>query len=190
MDNTSASITSILVGLVLVTLFVPSLGQEADQLQTEKDVQESLLSRMDNVQEKLAAVTSSAEQMQSEVEKAIFDCLGTHSELCSAQELESGLADQMGLQSFWSPGKRLSPAGSSPQSNSLYKELQRKRAVAQHLGEVLRGARNVIKEERKRSCNVNLGFPCDTSRLVEMAKVINFLNTPGSPGKKRSVRRR
>ena len=44
-----------------------------------------------------------------------FDCLGTHSELCEAMELESDLAEQMGLQSYWSPGKRAS--GETPQTN-------------------------------------------------------------------------
>ncbi|GFR89368.1 hypothetical protein ElyMa_004276500 [Elysia marginata] len=154
------------------------------------EVHESLLSRMDNVQQKLADVTNSAEKMQSEVEQAIFDCLGTHSELCEAQELEATLVDKMGLESYWSPGKRFaSPdAGAEgPQPNSLYKELQRKRAVAQHLSGLLRGARNVIKEERKRSCNLNLGFPCDTSRYMEVARMLDFLNQPTSPGKKRSV---
>ncbi|KAK3766168.1 hypothetical protein RRG08_025169 [Elysia crispata] len=188
MDNLSWTIPSFLAGFVLMALLVPSLGQGSEPSQSEQELRDSLVARMDNVQQKLADVTNSAEKMQSEVDKAIFDCLGTHSELCEAMELESDLAEQMGLQSYWSPGKRAS--GETPQTNSLYQELQRKRAVVQHLNGLLRGAHGVLKEERKRSCQVNLGFPCDTSRYMEVARMLDYLKKPGSPGKKRSVVRR
>ncbi|GFN98636.1 hypothetical protein PoB_002514200 [Plakobranchus ocellatus] len=144
----------LLACLVFVALLMPGLGQESQESPlTERELQASLGLGMDNVQQQLADVTSSTEEMLSKVESAISDCLGTHSELCEALEVEAGLADKLGLQSHWSPGKRFSKRAHSKRAgtymaNSLYKDLLRKRAVAQQLGSLFHGANEILRKEK------------------------------------------
>ncbi|CAL1529273.1 unnamed protein product [Lymnaea stagnalis] len=174
------------ITLVLVLL---SHGAECGGFSPEGEaLQQTLVQKMANIQTQLADVTNSIRSLDSDIETALFNCLGVHSDICD--EIEEGFKDgaDQGL-SVWRQAKR--SAAHNPELDryrSLYAELKRKRDMARSLMGLFRGADLVLTNERKRSCNLNLGFHCQTEEIANFADVYDFLSSPHSPGKKRSVR--
>ncbi|XP_012942527.1 uncharacterized protein LOC101852500 [Aplysia californica] len=169
--------------LVLVSQSAFSEGSP----QRHVSLRTNLIKRMDGIQSQLADVTSNLMDLDSDLEKALYECLDIRSDLCEAIKIEAGLKDMGSLGPYWMAGKR----SRDPQVNKyagLLQELRRKRAVLKRLMKVFHGADNVLRSERKRSCTLNLGFHCQTEEISNFADMYDFLSSPLSPGKKRSVR--
>ncbi|XP_048251752.1 uncharacterized protein LOC124148504 isoform X2 [Haliotis rufescens] len=93
------------------------------------------------------------------------------------------------IQSSLSPGKRSvrdtsSVMGHSRTTRSV-EDLYRKRYMLRSLRAVLANTQRVIKAERKRSCNLNLGFHCQTDEYSSIADLYDFLSSDISPGKRK-----
>lgn len=44
----------------------------------------------------------------------------------------------------------------------------------------------VFCDSRKKTCDLNLGFHCDTEAISDFADMYDFLSSENSPGKKRA----
>ncbi|BFZ15748.1 hypothetical protein BsWGS_18787 [Bradybaena similaris] len=176
------------VTILTIVVALMSMGSVAAVSTSEDgDLQSTLVERMDDIRSQMSDVTSSMRALDADISKALINCMGTHSKLCDA--LNAELNTPRGSASQWAAGKRL--VSDDPQMErykGVFKELGRKRAMVNHLLGVFKGANNVLKTERKRTCNLNLGFHCQTEEISNFADMYDYLSSAKSPGKKRSVR--
>ncbi|XP_046579290.1 uncharacterized protein LOC124286894 isoform X2 [Haliotis rubra] len=93
------------------------------------------------------------------------------------------------IQTSLSPGKRSvrdtsSVLGHTRTARSV-EDLYRKRYMLRSLRAILSNTEKMIKAERKRSCNLNLGFHCQTDEYSSIADLYDFLSSDMSPGKRK-----
>ncbi|CAG5131419.1 unnamed protein product [Candidula unifasciata] len=168
----------------ILTIIVALLSKgsvSAASASDDSSLQSTLIDRMDDIRSQMSDVTGSMKALDADISKALINCMGIHSSLCEALNAEVNRAE--GLTSRW--------ASDDPELDkykSMFKELGRKRAMVNHLLGVFKGANNVLKNERKRTCNLNLGFHCQTEEISNFADMYDYLSSSKSPGKKRSVR--
>jgi len=86
------------------------------------------------------------------------------------------------LKTATSPGKRSGP-------NDLQQavdELNQRRNMVQALHKVFDNAGHIMEREKKWfTCKLNLGYTCQTEQYNAMADTWDFLNSAGSPGKRK-----
>lgn len=144
----------------------------------------TLIDRMDNIQSQLTDVTNQLSALDTELREALYECVH-HGELCRTIQMEEALkSDDMLASPFRALSKR--SIRSQDRFIGLLRELSRKRGVLKDILGVLHGTDSVLRTERKRSCNLNLGFHCQTEEISNFADMYDFLSSPMSPGKKRS----
>ncbi|KAH9523846.1 hypothetical protein Btru_047202, partial [Bulinus truncatus] len=160
---------------------------KCDASQGNEALQNTLIRKMDVIQNQLAEVTSSIQSLHSDIDKALVNCEGIESDLCDLLALEDGQKGVRDVDVLLRPNKRsFSQAPQADKYRSLLAELSRKREMAKYLMHMLRGADVVVTGEKKRACNLNLGFHCQTEEISNFADMFDYLSNPLSPGKKRS----
>ncbi|XP_055899557.1 uncharacterized protein LOC129928634 [Biomphalaria glabrata] len=173
--------------LALLLLFNRAVLCESSQ--GHEALQNTLIQKMNTIQNQLAEVTSSIRSLNSDLDKALYNCVGIESDLCGTLELEAGHKGIRDLSALLQPSKRsMSQDPQVDKYRGLLAELSRKREMAKYLMRMLRGADVVVTGEKKRACNLNLGFHCQTEDISNFADMYDYLSSPHSPGKKRSVR--
>uniref|UniRef100_A0A0B6ZF28 Fibrinogen C-terminal domain-containing protein n=1 Tax=Arion vulgaris TaxID=1028688 RepID=A0A0B6ZF28_9EUPU len=180
---------SYLAYAILLVVLVTS-GADCERSTQENDsLHNKLIERMDNIQRQLAEVTTSMRNLDTDIGTALGNCQDKYDFLCKALDVEFEPKNQEDMNVPWGPEKRSAMENSIfAKHRRFYSELFRKSAMINHLLGVFRGADNVLKNERKRTCNLNLGFHCDTEEITDFADAYDFLSSVKSPGKKRSVR--
>ncbi|XP_076471825.1 uncharacterized protein LOC143301425 [Babylonia areolata] len=84
-----------------------------------------------------------------------------------------------------SPGRRLLRRSSD---NEFMSDLARKRRLLHIMQNVFDNVQRTLERQKKwATCNLNLGFTCQTEEYSNIADYYDFLNSSQSPGKKRSV---
>lgn len=177
-----------LATLTLVLVLLSHGAESGGSISEGEALQRTLIQKMENIQNQLADVINSIKSLDAEIEAALLNCLGVDSEMCD--DIEAGFkhGSDQGL-SIWRQVKR--SAARNPELEryrSLYAELNRQRTMARRLMDMVHGVGVVLTNERKRSCNLNLGFHCQTEEIANFADMYDFLSSPLSPGKKRSLR--
>ncbi|KAL8611545.1 hypothetical protein ACOMHN_067689 [Nucella lapillus] len=111
--------------------------------------------------------------------------LHLHEDICQVLEI---LKEHSGfLHSPTSPGKR-SADSPAPNYRKLATDLKKKREMLHNLMDVFSNAGYILEREKKwMTCNLNLGFTCQTQEYSNIADYYDFLNSADSPGKKRSA---
>ncbi|XP_076450374.1 uncharacterized protein LOC143286617 [Babylonia areolata] len=109
-------------------------------------------------------------------------------EMCQALEAIHRQKDNSGLlQSLGFPGKR-SGDGPAPDYRKLAADLIKKKETLHSLRNVFDNAAFILEREKKwMTCNLNMGFTCQTEEYSNIADYYDFLNSADSPGKKRSA---
>ncbi|XP_059178918.1 uncharacterized protein LOC131958034 [Physella acuta] len=174
----------------LTLLFVllshsPACGETSTN---EESLQRTLVERMDTIKSELSDVIRLMRSLDESLDNALYNCMGIESELCDALLVQVGESPR-DLSSLIGRGKRLAVDDHAyHKSLSLLGEIKRKKEMTKRLMRQFNYADSVLTNERKRSCDVNLGFHCQTAEISDFADFYDYLKSPHSPGKKRSVR--
>jgi len=162
--------------LVLTTSSVHTFPPHTDTQDTA--VHNTLIQRMDHIQSMLGDVTSQLANLDSDLEKTLYPCPDEGNSLCLA--VDTGLTR----------GQHRVKRSSQGLVDRLLQELKRKQSVLKHLSSLFNGADDIFNAERKRSCNLNLGFHCQTEEISNYADMYDFLSSPLSPGKRKRAAQR
>lgn len=143
-----------------------------------------LVDQLDDVRNNLASVTRSLQALSDAIDKECNWGGAMSDGACSLLTIEQDreLLDRIHDRS--SPGKRSVPE-LEPAVRRFLEDLMRKKEMVLRLKEVLSYADKKVHDERKKSCQLNLGFHCQTQEYSAIADMFNFLGSGRSPGKRR-----
>ncbi|KAL4225164.1 hypothetical protein ACF0H5_015856 [Mactra antiquata] len=174
--------------LVLISL---STASESIQIH---DKQADVIHHLDAVTSHLNALSRTIRSAHSDITaKQYEECaiMGTMSDsVCDLLFMdktlgESETVDKV-IHNTLSPGKRSQETyNDMMQRKTLVGDLLQKRRLLENLNAIIEDATNSITTERKRSCNLNLGFHCQTEQYAAIADMYNWLQSSLSPGRKR-----
>ncbi|XP_041366975.1 uncharacterized protein LOC121381696 [Gigantopelta aegis] len=148
-----------------------------------------VVGKMDELRQHIASLTKSVETLEEGIEEIINpeDCsVGINNPYCSLASLDKLLHQQEVLSSHTMPGKRSRrETNEAERVNRVINDLSRKQEFLRSLKKMLNEADINIQTEKKRSCNFNLGFHCQTDEYSNIVDMYDFFNSAMSPGKRR-----
>ncbi|KAK7484776.1 hypothetical protein BaRGS_00023950, partial [Batillaria attramentaria] len=121
-----------------------------------------------------------------EVEGDGSGCTGFRQDICQAMDILKQRAAMKTdpLADSYYPGKRSGDATASKYRKML-EDLRKRREMLKGLRGVFDKAGHVLdREKRWFTCNLNLGFTCQTQEYSAIADYYDFLNSADSPGKR------
>lgn len=148
-----------------------------------------MLRKIDEISRHLRDLTAAMTEFDQELREAVDDgisCrLSLRADFCEALELLREQASY--LQNPASPGKR-NGGNSASKYRKIVDDLSKKREVLSSLKNLFNNAGSIIEREKKWfTCNLNLGFTCQTQEYNSIADQYDFLSSAASPGRKRSA---
>ncbi|VDI51118.1 uncharacterized protein LOC143082477 [Mytilus galloprovincialis] len=167
--------------LITAILFLTTSAAVEDDV-TNRGKQ--LIQQLDDVRHNLKSVTESLEKLSDVIEEECTWGGGMSDEMCSTVDIDEIQRSFQVIHDRNSPGKRSVPS-MDPSLRQFLQDLLRKKEMIQRLKHILTYADNAVHEERKKSCQLNLGFHCQTQEYSAIADMFNFLGSGRSPGKRR-----
>lgn len=166
--------------------------------ETQSNNGNSLAHHLNTVQDSLEVLSRSIRSAHSDLlERQLEACqfMGPMSDsICSLFNLDKTMETNnlLGrvIHGPYAPGKRSEGNFEEiDRRKRLIEDLYRKEKLLERLKSVIEEAQDSMQQERKRSCNLNLGFHCKTEQYSQIADMYNWLQSSMSPGRrKRSTR--
>lgn len=165
----------------------------ANTLETQSN-QNDVIHHLDTVGSQLQTLSRSIRSAHTEISRRqLEEChiLGAMSDtVCDLLLMDKELGEAEGINqaihSQFSPGKRAGDSFSDiSQRKLLLADLLQKQTFLENLRDMVDEAQASVQNERKRSCNLNLGFHCQTEQYSAIADMYNWLQSSLSPGRRR-----
>ncbi|XP_046579289.1 uncharacterized protein LOC124286894 isoform X1 [Haliotis rubra] len=179
--------------LVVFTTVILCLnyGHSTAKQQSEQTVG-VVINKLEQLLRDVSSLRQSVDQLDSDIQTSLptDDCSLGVDKNCHAMYILSQMWLKNHLSNpYRSPGKRSvrdtsSVLGHTRTARSV-EDLYRKRYMLRSLRAILSNTEKMIKAERKRSCNLNLGFHCQTDEYSSIADLYDFLSSDMSPGKRK-----
>ncbi|KAL5007004.1 hypothetical protein ScPMuIL_015810 [Solemya velum] len=170
---------------ILGTLLALSAVTRSEQSNTSDN--DKIINHIDNIRNGLMALKKSLDTAGRAIQQTAADkCLvgGGGPDYCAAMYADGIINAQESVNDRSNPGKRSADTnGLTSRDERLLDDLLRKRYILQNINDYLQQASQTLSDERKRSCNLNLGFHCQTEQYSAIADMYNFLQSAMSPGK-------
>lgn len=160
------------------------------------DSQETIIKHLDTVNHHLGTLSRAIRSAHTDLKERQYEECQLMGPIidpyCAIFAMDKGLKDHEDLEAIinnhLAPGKRsrdMQTTVGQTDRKTILDELIHKQKMLENLKSVIDGAQSSIHQERKRSCNVNLGFHCQTEQYSAIADVYNWLQNSMSPGKRR-----
>ncbi|XP_052802743.1 uncharacterized protein LOC128232966 [Mya arenaria] len=175
---------------------VSSLTAVADDV-INAHPQQKLVQQLDMVNQQLQSLSHSVRRAQNHITtRQLEECsmMGPMSDsICDLFLLDKSLAGEEAVQTVvhrpLAPGKRADTIFQDQhQRNAYLEDLLQKQKLLDNILEMVEKSKEGVQMGRKRSCNVNLGFHCQTEQYSAIADMYNWLQSSLSPGKRRKRR--
>ncbi|XP_045176590.2 uncharacterized protein LOC123537095 [Mercenaria mercenaria] len=162
---------------------IKSTGKHAD-----------LIHHLDTVNNQLHALSRSIRSAHSDFTRQQEDVCRYFAPMsdtiCGLQSADNSLtrseALDQAIHGKFSPGKRSEDDFTElSQKRILLDDIMQKQDLLEKLQRIVDAAQSTVQNERKRSCNLNLGFHCQTEQYSAIADMYNWLQSSLSPGKRR-----
>lgn len=153
-----------------------------------------LIRHLDNVNNQLHILSRSIRSAHSDYTRQQEDVcryFGPMSDsICDLQSADNSLSSSEALNQAihgkFSPGKRSQEDYAElSEKKVLLDDIMQKQDLLEKLQRIVDAAQSTVQNERKRSCNLNLGFHCQTEQYSAIADMYNWLQSSLSPGKRR-----
>lgn len=153
-----------------------------------------LIRHLDKVNNQLQTLSRSIRSAHSDYTRQQVDTcrfFGPMSDtICDLENVDNVLSSSEALnqaiQAKFSPGKRSGNDFTDvSQKRLLLDDIMQKQELLERLQRLVDIAQSSVQHERKRSCNLNLGFHCQTEQYSAIADMYNWLQSSMSPGRRR-----
>lgn len=171
----------------MYTLPLLVLSQEEPQKKLTSGAR--LVRSLDDARTDIHAMTRTIASLDDELAgKQKRTCnIGVNSHFCALADLDSKMRSREWLNSIYSPGKRSMDSDNDDTDDVTreLKELLHKRINLAKLKALLRDADQDIVQQRKRTCDMELGGMCRSEWASSIADQYYYLLGPHSPGRRR-----
>lgn len=165
----------------------------AENLDTNSN-NKNVIEHLDNVNSHLQALSRSIRSAHTDISRRrLEECqfMGPMSDtvcdlLLMDRELGTRESINDAIHGRFAPGKRAEEQNPDiSKRKKTVEDLFQKEAFLEMLHKMVNDAQTSLMDERKRSCNLNLGFHCQTEHYSAIADMYNWLQSSLSPGRRK-----
>lgn len=143
--------------------------------------------KMEDITKHLRDLTKSMAEFDEDLRQALdgSGCTGFRQDICQAMDILRERMDETTLADTYYPGKRSGEDASASKYRKMLEDLKQRHHLLKGLRGLFDKAGHILdREKRWFTCNLNLGFTCQTQEYSAIADYYDFLNSADSPGKR------